>query len=683
MLKNLNLKWKISLILALVVVLVMISVSFITYNFTQNIMTEQINEKIAMITQSQNKEIIYTLERYNRTVESFSKSSSLRELLNLSQFYIKEGALIEDLSLGGWKNMFKERIEQLQDNNNFLEAAAFSYVTDVNGIKILDSRADDDSQIDKYLGEQMGAEYFKTSSSDSFKIIGGSRYILFNHPIWKTDAKEELLGYYVLAADYDLYYSENIENTDAVSSFSVFNQEGYILSDNNRSKIGEKTANSWYSKQIAAKVESGQRQKEDVKQSFEKLSDQYNLYIALEVPTEIIQGPVNRLRNILVIVALIGIIVLFIASYLLLKWQFKSLDKLVDSFAKLAEGQLNSDVLLQQEAAKNDEIGKLSQAFNQMVERFRDVLLNINQTSETVEESSTNLKDVSEEVGSVSTQVAQAINDVAEGAENQAKSVNRMNSGVKNLASDIEELKKSNVEVEQLAQDMKTAAAGGKVEINKVSEQMLNIKESIQNVAAGINNLEAISNEIDEILNIINNVAEQTNLLALNAAIEAARAGEAGRGFSVVADEIRELAEETVGSADKIRKLVKEVKEETNNASSKMDTGIKETRNGEKVVKRAENSFIEIEAKINNATAGIDSSMEIVKNINRYSDQIVAEIESIAKISETTSANTQEVAASSEEQNASVEELASLANHLAEMSAELNKLVNQFELKLK
>lgn len=227
---------------------------------------------------------------------------------------------------------------------------------------------------------------------------------------------------------------------------------------------------------------------------------------------------------------------------------------------------------------------------------------------------------------------------------------------------------------------MEDAAAGGKVEMNKVSDQMKKIRNTIQEVASGINSLESISDEIDEILNIINNIAEQTNLLALNAAIEAARAGEAGRGFSVVADEIRDLAEESVNSAGEIRKLVEDVKLETKNASTKMGEGLNEIENGEEVVNRAEDSFGEIESKIKNAANGISDSITIVDDVDKYSQEIVDEVEEIASISEQTSANTQEVAAASEEQNASIEEITTLADSLAQMSTNLNGLIKKFEL---
>jgi methyl-accepting chemotaxis protein len=465
-----------------------------------------------------------------------------------------------------------------------------------------------------------------------------------------------------------------------VASFRLINGDGFILSSLIKSEMGTKIEDKWTLDKINQQAESDLIINDNQTEYFDRISNRYNIYMAIDVPLAVINGPVNNIRNIILVIALIGVVILFLANYILLNWQLKPLNKLINSFEQLAAGKLGENILITKTVDKDDEIGKLSKAFNNMVDQFKDVIQNINLASDEVEESSGHLKVVSTEVGNVSTQVAQSINEVASGADNQAASVENINHRIQSLAKDIEKLKDSNQEVETLADQMEDAAAGGKIEMDKVSKQMQKIRNAIQEVAAGISNLESISDEIDEILNIINNIAEQTNLLALNAAIEAARAGEAGRGFSVVADEIRELAEESVSSAGEIRKLVEDVKSETKTASVRMTEGINEIQNGEEVVGSAENSFADIEQKIKNAAAGIDSSIKIVADVDRYSEEIVGEVSEIASISEQTSANTEEVAAASEEQNASIEEIISLADSLAEMSANLNSLVNKFDL---
>jgi len=675
-----DLKWKISLILTIIVIAVMAAVSFFTYSYTRDIMSDQIDQRINLIRENHRQEILGQLNRLEERTNYFASFEDVFNLANMSNYYIEDGEII-DLANGGWMSTFISRAALLKDNNRMFEETQFSYVTTTDGLVLVDSRINGEENIYDYAGKKLPEDQYKNVSSEEVHIINGKPHVLFQAEITNETADgEKVIGYYVMATNLNVFYSDTLKSLENVSAFSLINSNGYILSNLDKSLMGTKIEDQWLTKQINSQQKSAVRVANGKTQYFDQISEEYGINMAIDVPLAVINGPVNNMRNIILVIALLGVIILFVSSYMLLSWQLKPLKSLINSFGQLASGNLSNKILLTNSDDKNDEIGKLSRSFNNMVKEFKDVILSINQASDEVEESSTYLKEVSTEVGNVSTQVAQSINDVASGADNQAASVDKINQQIKTLANDIEKLKESNQEVEALADDMEEAAAGGKIEMDRVSSQMAKIRKAIQEVASGISNLESISNEIDEILNIINNIAEQTNLLALNAAIEAARAGEAGRGFSVVADEIRELAEESVNSAGEIRKLVEDVKEETQTASSRMDDGIDEIKNGEEVVGSAEDSFADIEEKIRNASTGIAASIKIVADVDRYSDEIVEEVSEIARISEETSANTEEVAAASQEQNASIEEITSLADSLADMSANLNNLVKRFDL---
>ncbi|SFL28116.1 methyl-accepting chemotaxis protein [Halanaerobium salsuginis] len=680
MFKNMDLKWKISIILTLIVIIVMAAVAFFTYDYTQEVMSNQIDQRINLIRENQRQEILSQLTRLQNRTEYFASFEDVYNLVNMSTYYIEDGQII-DLAGGGWMSTFTNRANLLKENNRMFAETQFSYVTTADGMVLVDSRIENEDNIYDYSGVKLPEDQYKNVSSETVHIIDDKPLVLFSAPINKeTETGEETIGYYVMATNLDVFYSDTLESMENVANFRLINGDGFILSSITKNEMGTKIEDKWTLDKVNQQVKSDSIVIDDQTEYFDRISDRYNIYMAIDVPLAVINGPVNNIRNIILVIALIGVVILFLANYILLNWQLKPLNKLIDSFEQLAAGKLGENILITKTVDKDDEIGKLSKSFNNMVGQFKDVIQNINLASDEVEESSGHLKVVSTEVGNVSTQVAQSINEVASGADNQAASVENINHRIQSLAKDIEKLKDSNQEVETLADQMEDAAAGGKIEMDKVSKQMQKIRNAIQEVAAGISNLESISDEIDEILNIINNIAEQTNLLALNAAIEAARAGEAGRGFSVVADEIRELAEESVSSAGEIRKLVEDVKSETKTASVRMTEGINEIQNGEEVVGSAENSFADIEQKIKNAAAGIDSSIKIVADVDRYSEEIVGEVSEIASISEQTSANTEEVAAASEEQNASIEEIISLADSLAEMSANLNSLVNKFDL---
>ncbi|MHB8840586.1 MAG: methyl-accepting chemotaxis protein [Candidatus Aquicultor sp.] len=300
-------------------------------------------------------------------------------------------------------------------------------------------------------------------------------------------------------------------------------------------------------------------------------------------------------------------------------------------------------------------------------------------------------------------QISNAVVQVATGAQNQATSVNETASGVSQLIDAINRVSESAQMVAEVVDATSTVADRGKSAVEETVTGMQSIKETVLDSAGKIQTLGEKSKQIGEIIEVIDDIAEQTNLLALNAAIEAARAGEHGKGFAVVADEVRKLAERSAKATGEIAELIKGIQDETMQAVEAMEKGTHEVESGGELAANAGNAIEEMMGSImqvisqiakvsENADQMAAASSQVSKAIDQIAaiseensataeevasstNQLVSAVDSIAAASEEAAASAEEVSASSQEQSASVEEISAQVQSLAGMSEELDKLI--------
>lgn len=223
-------------------------------------------------------------------------------------------------------------------------------------------------------------------------------------------------------------------------------------------------------------------------------------------------------------------------------------------------------------------------------------------------------------------------------------------------------------------------AKDGEVLVQQTVKQIQAINRSVEESGEVIKSLDTRSKEIGNITSVIASISEQTNLLALNAAIEAARAGEHGKGFTVVAEEVRKLAEQSQHSSAQIANLIAEIQEDMKRSNHSFDQVADDVEGGLRVIKETETNFQEILTFMEKLTDKIKQLVTATEDISTSTGEVAVSIAGVAQVSADTSSQTQNVAASTEEQLASMEEIASSAQALSQLAEELQQLMSQFKV---
>lgn len=344
---------------------------------------------------------------------------------------------------------------------------------------------------------------------------------------------------------------------------------------------------------------------------------------------------------------------------------------------KISKGDLN---VKEVSIDTNDELKDLSVAFNTMAGNLRAIIKQLAQNSIDVSNNAEQLTASAEQSSKASEQIAATIQQMAHGAVDQSEQSAVTAEAAKKILTSSQKIADNSLTATETSNLANETASAGNEKIKSVIDQINILKEQMDATAKVTNKLNERSKEIGEIVEVITNIASQTNLLALNAAIEAARAGEHGRGFAVVADEVRKLAEGSASAANKITKMIEEIKEDTISTAENMEKGIEEVNLGTKLTQEAGAAFEDIVRVIqivNEQINGIDNEIKDIVEQIKTVENLSGNITVIARQS---SAGSQEVAAAVEEQTASLQEIVSSASVLSQMAVDLRDIVNKFQL---
>ncbi len=391
---------------------------------------------------------------------------------------------------------------------------------------------------------------------------------------------------------------------------------------------------------------------------------------------------------------------------------FRAMVSYVEEMAVAAERISSGDLTVRVVPRSHRDV--LGSAFQGMVQDLRGVIGQVAQGANDVAEASRGVSGAADQIGSGNEQVTRAMRQVSQGNQEQAVGVSRSSQYIEQLAAAIQqvaldakaqaagidraclafklisdsakEIEDRSAELRRAGQRAEEAARNGAQTVARTVDGMHSITAAVEASAERMQELGKRSEQIGQIVEAIDEIAEQTNLLALNAAIEAARAGEHGRGFAVVADEVRKLAERSSKATKEIAQLISTVQKDTAEAVESMNRGAREVEQGRGVADEAGKALQEISAAVSLSNAQVQRIAAAAQQMTAHSEDVARAMESVNEVVERNTAASQEVASRSSEATTAIEMIAAVAQENSaaaeevtasteEMSSQLQSLV--------
>lgn len=390
-----------------------------------------------------------------------------------------------------------------------------------------------------------------------------------------------------------------------------------------------------------------------------------------------------RQISIIVLISLGAIVVIIvislIAAALISKRITKPLHQMLTQASKVAEGDLTVEVPLQSADTKF-EIERLSHSFREMILSLRETVSSVENTSSRVADFSKDVSGKISELEESGQQIAASTDDLARGSQAISEDIQSTSEKMIELNQTFTESEALSVRSAEKGNQALSAVKKGRNSLKRQQAFAVENTEAASLISQKLTTFAAFTTEIQDAATFVKEIADQTNLLALNAAIEAARAGEQGKGFAVVADEVKKLAGQSAEATEKITAMVLNIQDGMNGITAAASTGQRISSEQLESMNLTELAFEEIAGKVQDIDQELHSLTNSMKQSSAYTSEVTAAMENVSAVTEETAAGTEEISASAEEQQISFGKVRESILHLQEMSRTMEQQMSRFKL---
>lgn len=401
-----------------------------------------------------------------------------------------------------------------------------------------------------------------------------------------------------------------------------------------------------------------------------------NWSVATVISQDEVFAPLKSMTTKVIIYFTAALILLVAVTYFLLRHMLRNIPAMSDVINKISAGDLTQRIAIH----SNDEIGQASENLNSMLDSLGSFIGVVQENAAQVAATSEQLNVSTDQTAQAAQVVAGTVDSVNAGILQQIDRTKEATGTVNQMSETFSVISQESESVTQQADLAVEKAKSGETSVDSAKHQMDTINEKVHATARIITRLGERSSEIGKIVDTISMISGQTNLLALNASIEASRAGESGKSFTVVANEVKKLAEQSNAAAAEIAELIQEVQKDTDAAVHSIREGTEEVQKGSTVVETAGIAFNDISDMVSSVSGQMNEFSTSIQQLSAGTEHIVSIIQDVDQLAQQARGDFENVAAATEEQTATLEEIASASRSSSERALELQDAIAKFKI---